>query len=219
MKRKITYLAAAIILAMSLAACGKSPRHEFRSQGIEQIKEGNYEAALLSFQQALEESDGMVGNFEKDVLKYRAEAEFMTGDYGSAAESYGILIQVDQELPFYQYMKLICDGRIYEENGEYENAYGVYEQACTIDPGQADVYNQMGLCKMKMEQYSEAVTLFQTGIELNQAATLPSLIYNQAICHEYLNDYETALANLEDYVARYGSDETVERELAFLRSR
>ena len=52
---------------------------------------------------ALDEADGIVGPFELDVLKYRAEAEYLTEDYRAAAHTYDILADVDGEKREYLY--------------------------------------------------------------------------------------------------------------------
>ena len=75
---------AALLLGVSLAAgCqGTDPaREQFRLDGIAQMEQGDYEGAIASFDEAIAHSDGRVGDFELDVLKYRGEAEYKLGDY------------------------------------------------------------------------------------------------------------------------------------------
>ncbi len=67
-------------LLMSGCRNKEQERRELRIQGIEQLKAENYEEAIQSFEQALQNnSSGFVGEFELDILKYRAEAEYRAG--------------------------------------------------------------------------------------------------------------------------------------------
>ena len=89
-------------VCLSLTACGGSrEKYELRETAIQQMENGDYAAAIETFGQALEKSDGFVGEFELDVLKYRAEAEYESGDYKAAARTYDVLSQVDGEKPEY----------------------------------------------------------------------------------------------------------------------
>ena len=86
---------AALLLGVSLAAgCrGTDPaREQFRLDGIAQMEQGDYEGAIASFDEAIAHSDGRVGDFELDVLKYGGEAECKLGDYPAAAHTYDVLL-------------------------------------------------------------------------------------------------------------------------------
>ena len=99
LKRKKTslFLAAAVLSLGILSGCGAESKEakEARMTGIEQLNAGNYQDAIDSFGKALDESDGIVNSFELDVLKYRGEAEYKLADYKAAAQTYGILAEVD----------------------------------------------------------------------------------------------------------------------------
>ena len=91
------FLAAAVLSLGILSGCGAESKEakEARMTGIEQLNAGNYQDAIDSFGKALDESDGIVNSFELDVLKYRGEAEYKLADYKAAAQTYGILAEVD----------------------------------------------------------------------------------------------------------------------------
>ena len=94
--------------------------------GIEQMNQENYEDAIASFDKALDEADGFVGPFELDVLKYRAEAEYLTEDYRAAAYTYDILADVDGEKREYLYYGAACPHAL---AGELDEAVEAYEKA------------------------------------------------------------------------------------------
>ena len=102
--RLLCRVLAASAAALLLTGCGDSEKaREARMAGIEQMNQENYEDAIASFDKALDEADGIVGPFELDVLKYRAEAEYLTEDYRAAAHTYDILADVDGEKREYLY--------------------------------------------------------------------------------------------------------------------
>lgn len=101
------FLAAAVLSLGILSGCGTESKEakEARMTGIEQLNAGNYQDAIDSFGKALDESDGIVNSFELDVLKYRGEAEYKLADYKAAAQTYGILAEVDGGKAEYLYYK------------------------------------------------------------------------------------------------------------------
>ena len=103
--------AVCVVSVLGTAGCGGSQkeREEIRLLGIEQLDGGNYEEAIQSFEQALALSSKVVGEFELDILKYRAEAEYRAGDYQAAAYTYQVLMQVDEEREEYRELLKILD--------------------------------------------------------------------------------------------------------------
>ena len=63
----------------------------YKRQGIAYLEAGDYEAAIGAFNTALAHTDAKVTTVEYDVLKYRAEAEVLSGKYEDALETYTIL--------------------------------------------------------------------------------------------------------------------------------
>lgn len=121
--------------AIMLTGCQSSKeKYTFRDTGIEQLNAGSYSEAIQSFDEALKNSDGLVGTFEVDVLKYRAEAEYKAEDYSAAAHTYEILNQVDESRPEYQNMQ----NMLYIKAGELDKAMAAYQEAYGPDAGAKD---------------------------------------------------------------------------------
>jgi len=213
------FLIGLCMAVLLLTSCSKTNKYTYRENGIQYLEEGNYEEAIAAFDQALEKSSGFVGKFEKDVLKYKAEAEFKSGNYEAAAGSYETLLSIDKELPEYEYLRQISIAQGYEAVGDYENALAAYESAIQAAGGSADVYNRIGMCRIKEKNYEEALINFQKGIELQDDAVRQSLLYHEAIVYEYLEDFQTALTKFEEYVQLYGTNEALEKEITFLKTR
>lgn len=113
------FLAAAVLSLGILSGCGAESKEakEARMTGIEQLNAGNYQDAIDSFGKALDESDGIVNSFELDVLKYRGEAEYKLADYKAAAQTYGILAEVDGEKAEYLYYKAASEAAAWTGGG------------------------------------------------------------------------------------------------------
>lgn len=124
--RQLCRMLAAVSAALLLTGCGDSKEaREARMSGIKQMNQEKYEEAIASFDRALDEADGIVGEFELDVLKYRAEAEYMTEDYRAAAHTYDILADVDEGKREYLYYGAASHALA----GELEEAVEAYEKA------------------------------------------------------------------------------------------
>lgn len=93
-----------------LAGCGKSTRavdqEAYRQYGINCIENGDYPAAVDAFQKALDQSRGKVTQMEIDICYYKAEAQFLSGDYEGAATTYQALI--DYKNDAYSYFLRGC---------------------------------------------------------------------------------------------------------------
>ena len=212
-KGNLRLAAVAFSVMLLLSACTKAgeSKEDYRLAGIEALNAGDYEAAISAFDASLEESRGKVGDFQLDVLKYRAEAEYFIEDYQAAAHTYDVLIQVDDELPEY----LIRRSMSYAAMGEIDLASADYKRAKELDPQAVDLNHAMLALTAAMEEAD--------GYE-NQALEL----YEQAIANGWENaeiynrmgknqmdagNYEKALDCFQKGLAF--SDEAVTQDLLF----
>lgn len=219
-KKTVKFVAVLCLAAMMLTACGGVSEEmlEARTAAIVLMESGDYEGAVEAFNQLVEEATS-VSEFELDILKYRAEAEYLLGDYAAAAHTYQILIEVDQDRPEYRYYASIAEAEGYREDGMIEEARAVYQSL--IDGGQSNtnVYNRLMLLAMDESDYNEALKMAAKGKILSDELAVQELDYNTAVCYEYLGDFPKALELFRAYEATYGSDERVSHEIAFLETR
>ncbi len=110
-------------------------------------------------------------------------------------------------------------GRAYEATGDYNYASNVYNSYLSKYDGNAEVYNQLGLCELAKGEYGNALAAFQAGMQLEDNSMLQSLAYNEIVAYEYLGEYEQAYALLTNYMKNYPDDEQARRELDFLSTR
>lgn len=290
-------------------------KYAYRGKGIAYLKAGDYEAAIGAFNTALAHTDAKVTTVEYDVLKYRAEAEVLSGKYEDALETYTILLEVEKEKSDDYYLRgcvyarmgdsdkakadfdaaiklkpgnyqlywniydalvqngmpdegknylnaalviqddapsahkyrgmiqfllgeyssavaelnqikdsadvdtLLYLGMAYEAQGDSDSAYAVYTTALSLEGANARVYNQLGLYRIRQNDYAGAIDYFQKGIALEDPVVSKDLKFNEAAAYEKMGDFATALAKFEAYAAEFGSEEAVDREIQFLKSR
>lgn len=207
MRKKMKHAACLHMATLALAAasvilsgCGESKTaKEARLEGIGKMEAEQYEEAIVSFENALKHGDGVVDEFELDILKYRGEAEYLLGDYEAAAHTYRVLAEVDDGKP--EYVK-------YQHRAEVQ------------------VLNQQGLELLAAGEYTEALAVFEEGMvlaenrESAEDTELSSMLqYNIGVVYERQGDFEKALAHFREYVSAYGSTPELEKEIAFLESR
>ena len=79
----------------------------------------------------------------------------------------------------------------------------------------------------KREDYEKALEAVEEGMALlenktlsaHDDETLKSLMFSKGSCYEYMSDYDKALECFNAYILKYGEDEAVSHEVAFLKSR
>ena len=110
-------------------------------------------------------------------------------------------------------------GRAYEATGDYNYASNVYSSYLSKYDGNAEIYNQLGLCELNRGDYQKALEAFQAGLQLEGNLVQQSLAFNEIVAYEYLGNYEQAYELLTNYMKSYLDDEQARRELDFLSTR
>jgi tetratricopeptide (TPR) repeat protein len=109
-------------------------------------------------------------------------------------------------------------GQTYEALTDFNYAASVYSNYLLENPD-AKMYNQLGLCKMHLTDYSGALESFQAGILLEDIQMKQTLSFNEIIAYEYLGEFTKAGVLMETYIASYPEDTEALREYQFLISR
>lgn len=110
-------------------------------------------------------------------------------------------------------------GRTYEALGDYNYAISLYNTYLDKDHSEAQIYNQMGLCQMKMERYSEALASFQAGMNQDDSSITQTLKFNEIVAYEYMQEFQTAATLMREYLKLYPDDAVAAREYEFLKTR
>ncbi len=110
-------------------------------------------------------------------------------------------------------------GRTYEALGDKSYAASLYKTYLKDNPGNVEIYNQLGLCEMDTGDYEGALKSFEEALETGDSEIQQSLLFNQIVAYERLSDFKKAAVLMESYLKSYPDDEIAEREYKFLRTR
>ena len=111
-------------------------------------------------------------------------------------------------------------GKTYEASGDYDYAMSILNGYLSKDKNSAAIYNELGICEMKDEQYSDALASFRSGMGAKDSASImQTLKYNEICACEYTMDYSGACKLMKKYLAVYPDDTNAQREYSFLVSR
>lgn len=110
-------------------------------------------------------------------------------------------------------------GQTYEKLGDYNYAASVYSSYLETKQADAEIYNQLGLCKLKVGDYQAALDAFQAGLAIEGNTVMQSLKFNEVVAYEYLGQFEAAKQAMQQYLNLYPDDEKAQRENIFLQTR
>ena len=151
---------------------------------------------------------------EKSISDYdMGRMSYYMGDYEKARD---YLSKMDSSKDYGAALYL---GRTYEALGDYNYASGIYAAYTENDQTKAEIYNQLGLCRMQMKEYTAALEAFQAAMNIEDNGMMQSLKFNEIVAYEYMGDFKTASALMNSYLKSYPDDETAKREYEFLRTR
>ncbi len=168
---------------------------------------GYKDAGLTYLQNALTENEKSISDYDMGRICY------YMGDYENARNHLGNLKTATD------YGAALYLGRTYEALGDYNYASTIYAQFTESDQSKAEIYNQLGLCKMKMGEYEEALSAFQAAMNIEDNGMMQSLKFNEIVTYEYMHDYKTAAALMSSYLRSYPDDAAAKREYEFLQTR
>jgi len=155
---------------------------------------------------ALEDDEGDLSNFEKGRIS------FYLGDYENAR----MYLERGRDL---SYEAVLYLGRTYEVLDDLNYAESVYKTYLEAGNESPEIYNQLGICRMKMSDYEGALDAFHAGMAITPNNILQTLRFNEIVAYEFLGDFKRAQVLMDGYLQEYPSDKAAERENYFLRSR
>ncbi len=210
-------------------------------RGCVKLYSGNYDSAKLDFDQAIsmdpenydrliriyialvdngykevgrEYFEQVIGNNEKSISDYDlGRIYYYLGDYENA-KYYLSQVKISSNYEASLYL-----GRTYEALGDYNYASSIYNDYTLNDQTHAEIYNQLGLCRMQMGEYELALSAFQSAMNIEGNGMMQTLKFNEIVAYEYMKDFKTAAALMSDYLKSYPDDAAAEREYQFLKTR
>lgn len=168
---------------------------------------GYKDAGMVYLQNALSVNEKSISDYDMGRICY------YMGDYENARN------YLTRLKPATDYGAALYLGRTYEALGDYNYASGIYADYTQNDQSKAEIYNQLGLCRMKMGEYDSALAAFQTAMNIEDNGMMQTLKFNEIVTYEYMRDYKTAAALMSSYLKSYPDDEAAKREYEFLQTR
>lgn len=110
-------------------------------------------------------------------------------------------------------------GQTYEQLGDNNYAAVLYEGYLAENPGNVEIYNQLGLCKLEAGDYQGALEAFQAALQIESNSLTQNLKYNEIVAYEYLGEFTKAKVLMEAYLKAYPDDSAAVREYEFLKTR
>jgi tetratricopeptide (TPR) repeat protein len=127
--------AAAVLLCGCGSQTNTKDQEAYRQYGINCIESGDYEAAVDAFQRALDQSHGKVTAMEIDICYYKAEAQYLSGDYDGAATTYQALIDYNDDAKSY-----FLRGCMRFQQGMQEEAISDFGMAVSREKNDRELY-------------------------------------------------------------------------------
>ncbi len=204
----------------------------YASQGMENEAVLDYEEALKSYSDDYEMYYNIYYNLHKAGFEDRAvsylrraldvdgadnllkgKTYYIINDYENAVKFLSkAMDEGKQEAEFYLAMT-------YEKLGNSEEAVSMYEAYLKSYPDDAGAYNQYGMYCLNNGDYNSALSYFESGLALGDTDAKRELLFNEAVCYEYLYQYSTAYDKFGEYLKLYPKDEAAKHEYDFLSTR
>ena len=173
-------------------------------------RNGKKEEGRSYLSNAIEERLSEMSDYEKGVIYYYLE------DYENSRdnlEAYRATGNNDSDT-------LLMLGKTYEQLGDSNYAAGLYQKYLDENEPNAVIWNQLGLCKLDIGQYADALSAFNSGLAMeDNIAVLQELKFNQIVACEYCGDFQQAASLLREYLTQYPDDAVATREMTFLQTR
>lgn len=211
----------AFSVARLIGYMGDSRQRSLKAQGIEQMEEGDLQAAITSFDQALEAASSDKSALSLDVLQYRAEAEYRLADYEAAAYTYGLLMERDPKTLENWYMAAMCSaalGKADQALAYYNHVMEAGDEAVKETAGRPQAMAAVGEACVQAGLYDEAIGMYQKAIGdgLDDGET-----YNQmGLCQMAGQAYKDAADSFDKgkVKAEEAGDEALLKELSYNRA-
>ncbi len=205
-KRKMWMAAGCCVLC--LAGCGKSKEVEerqlsLRSQGMQQALEGDYEAAVASYEEALALSAGRnAGALELDIAAYKASAQHYAGETQGAIDTCSAILDLKESAEIY-----MTRGLLYRESGNTQAANADFARAKELTPKKDSV--TLGRLSYYMEDYSGAKTYLESASDGGD----PEGVYWEAQLYWQMGNTDYAVTLYQQYL----EGESPEHQNAYAR--
>ncbi len=117
------------------------------------------------------------------------------------------------------YEAVLFLGKTYETLGDVNYAISVYNTFLEGNGPNAQVLNQLGLCRMQSGDYEGALSNFQEAMTVEDNSMMQALKMNEIVAYERIGEFKQAASLMSSYLKEYPDDQAAKREYTFLKTR
>lgn len=110
-------------------------------------------------------------------------------------------------------------GKNYEALGDMNYAASLYKTYLEKNPNNSQLYNQLGLCMIKLGDYTGACEAFESGLAVDKGAYTQNLKFNIIVAYEHAGRFDEAKTLIDEYCKIYPDDKAAQKEKEFLKTR
>ena len=227
-----------------LVQMDKKAADSYLQRGQLYMNMGEPETALSDFSQALQLDkncyDAYFGMYDAYAASDQIDAareslEMLTGIHAKSAEqkmqigrAYQVLGEEDQAVSYLEDARkqkcLEADfylGMVQMAKQEYKTAIGFFEDYIkdATEIRIPEVYNQLAGALIETDDLDRAADYLAEGLELGMSSAYQNLLKNQVILLEKQQKFSKAAKVAKTYLKAYPTDEAMEKELKFIRTR
>lgn len=201
-------------MTLCLSSCDSKTKLErkLKDEGVALLQNKDYNLAIKKLDDALKIKDlNKLGALEIDILRYRAEAEYLVGDYIAAEHTYHILMDADENMAIYKNMRVICMAKSYTD---LELAIALYEEVdkANISSDMHDeALQELATALVKKGREIQDNSYIEKAKALYERINTDSRVNDPIMCNQigkfYMNlqEYEKAKEWFEKGIARDGN--------------
>ena len=143
------------------------------------------------------------------------KAYYYLGEYDNALAAFKKAVKNGEQDALY------FEGMIYVAKSDYNSAKKLFKEYISKEDltKNIDAYVQISNCLIEVEDYEQALTYVQKGLDLGETSVQKSLLKNNVIIYEKMGLYKKAYSVAGKYVKLYPDDKKMKRELTFIRTR
>lgn len=176
---------------------------------------GDFKAAAYTWDTLAKLQEGMA---EYHYMAALCEAK--AGDTASAKRQMAAGEAIDETRTATGYREAaVALADAHAKAGEHDKVREIFDELLSEGTAGAEICNRLMIYAMEEGDYETALGYAASGAAQAEGEAARAIRFNEAVCYEYLGQYENALASFQSYVQEFGNDEKAEHEIAFLVTR
>ena len=202
LKRKLTLICIVAVLVLVVAGVvsayfakvnkeRKEQQLAYRQEGIEYYEQGNYEQALESFQKALADSKGKIGDVEMDICFYKARTQYELGDAEGALDTYKAVIDYNESPKAY-----FLRGNLYLQLGKEAKALEDYQKAVQKEKEDYELYISIYEILAAKDRVEDGEKILRKALDISGNKTADKLMKGRI--YGLLGEQEKAISLLDE---------------------